>query len=85
MSLVLLVLLTILILSLWHHGYLTAMAESFRSCKYCPDAEEARLDKNAMLNPFIWPYSGGGDPDMNNLVLEHPNVPDHELLVGYGE
>lgn len=84
MSIALVIALTILIISLWHFGYI----ESYRSCRSCPGS--FRMDKNAMLNPFIWPYSGRGNPNLNNaeaqkVSVEHLNVPDHEPTIGYGD
>ncbi len=55
-------------------------SEQFRSCNDCD--KTINLDKNAVINPFVYPYSGSWNPDTINAQeylshFSHRNTPDH--------
>jgi hypothetical protein len=77
---IVIIVLLIVILTLWYFECLST-PEGFRSCGGCD--QEAHPSKNAVLNPFVFPYSGESNPDVNNRLFasEKPYVnstPDHE-------
>ena len=55
--------------------------EKFDACGTCD--QTINMQKNAVINPFIYPYSGDWDADRINAQesaaqLKHRNVPDHD-------
>lgn len=68
----------IIVLIIWNLGYFSV--ENYRSCGICD--QRVNMEKNAVINPFVYPYSGNGDPDIINAQesaakLQHRNTPDH--------
>ncbi len=65
----------LVIVAIW---YLSS--EHFGPCRLCDQRTD--LARNAVINPFVWPYSGGWNPDSNNAQeylarLKSRNTPDH--------
>lgn len=72
------VILVIILIVIWYIYHLPE--ESFSSCDVCE--QKFDIKKNAVINPFVWPYSGGWNPDNNNAQeylsrLQNRTVPDH--------
>jgi hypothetical protein len=84
-------LVSILLVLYW---YFYLYTEAYRSCRGCDDY---RMPRNgvAVLNPFIWPYSGtscvddlyilnkdsGVNLNFSEAPLTHLSTPDHVELI----